>query len=63
MIDSPAFLTDDERSSRTDPAGQTHDYFLVTHGKSAALASFQTETPLALRRGDPVLVRTGRGLG
>lgn len=38
------------------------DYYLVTFGKNAALGSFQTNAPLALRRGERVVLRTARGL-
>lgn len=36
--------------------------FVVSHGKSAGLGCFTADVPVALRRGDRVVVRTRRGL-
>ena len=45
----------------TEIAGNAHDRFIVSHGKGGALGIFVTSEPLALRRGQNVILQTQRG--
>jgi len=43
-------------------ATETHDQFLVSHGKSGVVGVFTYTEPLALRRGEHVIVQSSRGV-
>jgi hypothetical protein len=42
--------------------GPTHDQFIVSHGKSGVLGVFTAAEALSLRRGQHVILQTGRGV-
>jgi len=44
------------------PLSPVQDYYLVNHGKNGALGSFRVSAPLALRRGEKVVLETSLGL-
>jgi cell fate regulator YaaT (PSP1 superfamily) len=47
---------------RSDSCGSSPDQFIVSHGKSGVLGVFTAAAAVPLRRGQRVIVRTGRGV-
>ncbi len=56
MLAGPA-----QRRKAPSPAA-SHDQFIVSHGKSGVLGVFTAAEPLALKRGQHAIVKTGRGV-
>ncbi len=50
------------QNERSDSAGSVPDQFIVSHGKSGVLGVFTAAEAMPLRRGQRVIVQTGRGI-